>query len=401
MFELTYQCNFHCPHCYVPQSYKKKRELKTQEVFFVLDELKNIGCFYLGFTGGEVFLRKDILAILWYAKKKGFEIIIYTNGSLIDKMVAEELKRIRVNKVDITIPAMSPPAFERISGVPGSREKVFAAIHLLRENKVALGFKTCVLKENESEIQDIQNFAASLGALHRLDDTLSRRLDGSGEPFKYRGQIIENRRQGTEDREKKQIAHKIELSCNFQSGNREPCLAGRQAPTVNLFRCGVGISQAAITPQGELKPCLMLDYPRFKIFIKDRRQKTEDRGQRADIKAAWGQLKEFISAIKPDENYKCNNCELEMYCKWCPAKGWLYNKSFTPLEKADDKLKRQSAGTSKKSNFLMGFTPLEKAGGKLKLQPTGTFRKLNSLTGFTSCDPESRKRAGVIKQALV
>ena len=42
MFELTYQCNFHCQHCYVPKSYRKKGELRTQEVFFILDELKNI-----------------------------------------------------------------------------------------------------------------------------------------------------------------------------------------------------------------------------------------------------------------------------------------------------------------------------------------------------------------------
>lgn len=299
MFELTYRCNFHCQHCYVPKSYRRRGELKTKEVFSVLDELKDIGCFYLGFTGGEVFLRKDILDILWYAKKKGFEIIIYTNGSLIDEAIARELKRIRVNKVDITIPAMSKPAFERISGVAGSREKVFAAINLLRENKVPLGFKSCVLKKNESEIKDIQDFARSLGALHRLDDTLSRRLDGSEEPYKYRGQITKDRRAG------------------FVMTDEESPRNG-----VNLFKCGVGVSQAAITPQGELKPCLMIDYPRFRIF----------RRQRADFKAAWEQLKEFVSSIKPDKNYKCRRCNLQAYCKWCPARGWLYNKTFTSCE---------------------------------------------------------------------
>jgi MoaA/NifB/PqqE/SkfB family radical SAM enzyme len=81
MFELTYRCNFKCPHCYVPFKYRKCKELETKEVFAILDQLKDIGCFYLGFTGGEPFMRKDILDILWYAKKKGFEIIIYTNGS--------------------------------------------------------------------------------------------------------------------------------------------------------------------------------------------------------------------------------------------------------------------------------------------------------------------------------
>ncbi len=296
-----------------------------------MDELKNIGCFYLGFTGGEVFLRKDILDILWYAKKKGFEIIIYTNGSLIDKTVAEELKRIRVNKVDITILALSEPAFERISGVSGSREKVFAAINLLRENKVALGFKTCVLKENKSEIKGIQDFAHSLGALHRLDNMLSYRLDGSEEPFKYRGILkrltgnkssfdcISNRSNVSLRAPKGRSNHAFEIASSSFRKYRTP------RNDVNLFKCGVGVSQAAITPQGELKPCLMIDSPRFKIFTEDRRQKT-------GFKAAWGQLKEFISAIKPDKNYNCNKCELQSYCKWCPARGWLYNKTFTSCE---------------------------------------------------------------------
>jgi len=138
MFELTYRCNFRCRHCYVPQSYRKYNELETKEVFSILDQLKDIGCFYLGFTGGEPFIREDIIEILWYAKRCGFELIIYTNGSLINEEIAGQLQRLRPNKVDITIPAMSKDAFERISGVSGSRDKVFEAIDLLHTNGVNL-----------------------------------------------------------------------------------------------------------------------------------------------------------------------------------------------------------------------------------------------------------------------
>ena len=200
MFELTYRCNFRCRHCYVPYSYRKKRELKTKELVTILDQLAKIGCFYLGFTGGEPFMRKDIMEILWYAKKLGFELIIYTNGSLINEEIAQELQRLAPNKVDITIPAMSETAFERITGLIGSRKKVFKTIDLLYKNGVNLGFKSCVLKENKSEIKEIEGFAAALGALHRLDDRLSPCLDGSKEPFRYRGQMSEDRCQKTDIR---------------------------------------------------------------------------------------------------------------------------------------------------------------------------------------------------------
>ena len=310
MFELTYRCNFTCRHCYVPQSHRKYNELKTKEVFSLLDQLKDIGCFYLGFTGGEPFIREDIMEIFWYAKRCGFELIIYTNGSLINEKIVEQLVRLRPNKIDITIPAMSKDAFDCISGISGSRDKVFKAIDLLHKNRVNLGFKSCVLKENENEIKEIENFAASLGALHRLDDMLSPRLDGSKEPYKYRGRL----------KNTLQAKRKDDLEeCDFDTENLIPNTSDRTRITGNLFKCGVGVSQAAITPFGELKMCLMIDYPKYEIL-------------KGSLREAWEKLKELVGNIKPDENYQCDKCEIESYCKWCPARGWLENRNFTSCE---------------------------------------------------------------------
>lgn len=310
MFELTYRCNFFCRHCYVPQSYRKYNELKTKEVFSLLDQLKEIGCFYLGFTGGEPFIREDIIEILWYAKRCGFELIIYTNGSLINEEIAGQLQRLRPNKVDITIPAISKDAFERISGVSGSRNRVFGAIDLLHKKGVNLGFKSCVLKENESQISEIQDFATSLGALHRLDDMLSPRLDGSKEPYRYRGRL----------KNTLQAARKDNLEeCDFETENPILNTSDRTRITRNFFKCGVGVSQVAITPFGELKMCVMIDYPKYKILD-------------TSLKDAWKELKELVASIKPDKDYKCDKCELEPYCKWCPARGWLENRNFTSCD---------------------------------------------------------------------
>lgn len=321
----------------MPFSYRKLRELKTKEILLILDQLKDIGCFYLGFTGGEPFIRKNLLQILWYAKKIGFQIIIYTNGSLIDKNIANELMRINPNKVDITIPAMSKTAFERISGVDGSWEKVFKAIKLLYERDVNLGFKTCVLKENESEIKDIQNFADSLGALHRLDNMLLPRLDGSREPYKYRGKL----------KESLVTSYKSSLDCARLGAERELEHVGarrnrevtskkesKECNLDTLFKCGAGKSQAVITPQGKLKMCLMIDYPKYEILNKDivTGHTSQAAHQETGLKRAWKRLRELVASIKPDKNYHCDRCKLEPYCKWCPARGWLENGSFTSCD---------------------------------------------------------------------
>ena len=39
MFELTYACNFHCKHCYVPARYRGTETLSTAQVFDVIRQL--------------------------------------------------------------------------------------------------------------------------------------------------------------------------------------------------------------------------------------------------------------------------------------------------------------------------------------------------------------------------
>jgi len=308
MFELTYRCNFRCGHCYVPVGYKRKygnKELKTEEIFSILDQLRDLGCFYLGLTGGEPFLRKDIVKVLRYAKDKGFEIIIYTNGSLIDSEMAGELKAINPNKVDITIPAMSERAFEDITGIAGARARVFRAIELLNERGVNLGFKTCVLKENEAEIEGIRGFSRRLHIGHRLDDAPSPCLDGSKRPYNHRSSALTSLvKSASRDPAK-------EASCRSSSRNGLfPKTGG------GLFGCGSGLTQAAITPCGELKICLMIDYPKYRIL-------------EISLKEAWRRLGMLVRSISPDGEYGCDRCGLYDYCDWCPAVSWLENKTFT------------------------------------------------------------------------
>lgn len=307
MFELTYNCNFHCRHCYIPFSYQeqyKKKELKTKEVFSVLEQLKDMGCFYLGFTGGEPFYRKDILKILWYAKKCGFEIIIYTNGSLINEKTAAELVKLRPNKVDITIPAMNEEVFARITGVSQAKNSVFKAIKLLSKSGIKLGFKSCLLNDNESEMQDIIKFSRNLKVFHRLDDKLSACLDGSKEPYKYRSSSTVS------------LLNKLKFKKEYSAGCNFKEMPLQSSANANLFPCGAGLTQAAITPAGELKLCLMIGYPKYNILD-------------MSLKKAWQKLRALADSVKPDRNYKCNRCKLNAYCDWCPAYAWLENKNFT------------------------------------------------------------------------
>ncbi|MCJ2512598.1 MAG: radical SAM protein, partial [Candidatus Thermoplasmatota archaeon] len=96
-WNVTNKCNLFCEHCYREAGKESKHELTTREGFSLLDEIAKAGFKLMVFSGGEPFMREDIMDILWYAKRCGFEVIIYSNGSLIDERIAEELSRLRPN----------------------------------------------------------------------------------------------------------------------------------------------------------------------------------------------------------------------------------------------------------------------------------------------------------------
>src|SRR3989440_11689941 len=82
--EVTRRCPLECLHCYnnLPMGDldARRREMSKEEHFQLLDELAQMGTFWLLYTGGEIFARKDFLEIYTYAKKKGFLITLFTNG---------------------------------------------------------------------------------------------------------------------------------------------------------------------------------------------------------------------------------------------------------------------------------------------------------------------------------
>ena len=92
---MTRRCPLTCVHCYnnLPMADREARgrELDYEEHCRILDELADAGCLWLLYTGGEIFARRDFLDIYTYAKKKGFLITLFTNGTLITERIADYL----------------------------------------------------------------------------------------------------------------------------------------------------------------------------------------------------------------------------------------------------------------------------------------------------------------------
>lgn len=81
--EITRKCNLFCPHCFNNSIRESSLNMSLTDVKKVLNNFVTAGGRSLQITGGEVFMRDDILAILKYARKIGIQyIILSTNGTI-------------------------------------------------------------------------------------------------------------------------------------------------------------------------------------------------------------------------------------------------------------------------------------------------------------------------------
>src|SRR6476659_556740 len=93
VWNLTRTCNLKCVHCYTASEAKKYAgELTTGEAKLVLDDLAAFKVPAVLFSGGEPLVRPDVLELAAYARLRGLHVVLSTNGTLIDRDVAQKLK---------------------------------------------------------------------------------------------------------------------------------------------------------------------------------------------------------------------------------------------------------------------------------------------------------------------
>lgn len=137
------RCNLRCYGCYAG-CYTKKDDLPFDVLNRVLDEGKEMGIHFVVISGGEPFVSPDLIPT--FERQSDIYFQIYTNGTLIDAAMADELAR-----VGNAVPVISVEGFEEWTDArrgPGTFRKVLAAMGHLRDRGVPFGISVTVTREN-------------------------------------------------------------------------------------------------------------------------------------------------------------------------------------------------------------------------------------------------------------
>lgn len=291
-FDLTYRCPLRCIHCYLTGG-KKRLECTLDEVKNILDQLAKAGNLYLTLSGGEIFLREDLPAIVAYARKLHFAVRLLTSGVLIDVEKAGEIAEWHPEMIAFSIYSLNPSIHDAITRKNGSLAKTLDAVHALKERNVPLKISSVLMNSNSGEYRGLHNFAKGLGSQFQADYRVTPKTNGSQEPLRFH----------VGDQEVLRILGDPIFSREYESDPSQG-----YSGVFNAIPCGAGHMSCYISPYGVVTPCVQVPTECGNL-----REKT--------FHEIWNGSPplEAFRAIRFSDMPKCANCNLFAYCRPCPG----------------------------------------------------------------------------------
>lgn len=291
-FDLTYRCPLDCVHCYL-RGNKGGLELSTEKVKSILSQLAESGTLYLVFSGGEIFLRDDIAAIMDHARKLHFSVRLLTSGIPVNQARVSNIATWHPESVSLSVYDMDSSIHDAITGVEGSLRKTLDAIELLKAEGIHLKISSVIMEQNLAGYEGVRDFAKSIGAQFQLDYRITPRVDGSKDPLRFhiKDSVIAD------------VLEDLTSEEGYELGpDDEYC------GVFNSIPCGAGHMSCYISPQGIVTSCVQVS-----TKCGDLKEK-----EFLDVWNNSAELQAFRS-LRISDISKCGSCRLFPYCRPCPG----------------------------------------------------------------------------------
>ena len=172
---ITDRCNYKCVYCRTGNEGAIYGDLPFPIYLRIVRLFASTGIKKVRITGGEPLLRKGVIDFVGEVSQlrdvdeQGLDIAITTNGHLLADM-AEPLKNAGLQRVTISMDAVDPNTFARITRVPAGFAYVLAGVRAARRAGLDPVKINCVLMRgfNDDQIVPFGKFARDEGVVVRF-----------------------------------------------------------------------------------------------------------------------------------------------------------------------------------------------------------------------------------------
>jgi cyclic pyranopterin phosphate synthase len=172
---VTDRCNYRCIYCRTGNDGAQYSELPLTDYLRIIRVFVSLGIEKVRLTGGEPLLRRDLttlvreIAQLRTAPGGHLDIAVTTNGHLLAAQ-APSLREAGLTRVTVSMDAVDPEVFARITRVPGGYDRVLAGVRAAKAAGLGPVKVNCVLLRgfNDDQIVPFVHFARSEGVILRF-----------------------------------------------------------------------------------------------------------------------------------------------------------------------------------------------------------------------------------------
>ncbi|MCL6560895.1 MAG: radical SAM protein, partial [Firmicutes bacterium] len=260
------------------------------------------------FSGGEPVMRPDLFELVAYARGKGLRAVLGTNGTLISRAVAEQLKEAGIMAVGISLDSMNKKVHDDLRGLPGSWDAAVDGMRACREVGLSFQVHTTVMDFNYGEITQLTDFAVEVGAQghHVFFLVPTGRAVEIAEASIKADQYERLLRRLLEKQKHVPIEIKPTCAPHFLR------IAKQLGISMRFTRgCLAGLSYCLINPVGIVQACAYLDIPAGNI-------------RETPFPEIWRTAPLFEHLRTRRYNGKCGRCEYEDVCGGCRARAKYY-----------------------------------------------------------------------------
>ncbi len=240
-FAVTNMCKYKCWHC--SNEYRPGKDLKLATILDTIHRFQKLGVVWVGLSGGEPLLRKDLVEIIQGIDDRSYS-AIFTTGYGLTKILTKQLKDAGLFSFVISLDSANPKHHDKLRGYKGAFEIALNAIKLSKQFGFYTVVSTVATKENikNGELEKLLEF------LFKLDVDECRILE-----IVPTGKVIDQPSIALEDSDREQL-YQLHMKANT-SKHYPRVSAFPYLERGDMLGCTGGYQHFTIDATGNICPC--------------------------------------------------------------------------------------------------------------------------------------------------